>query len=263
MADILEQIIAAKRAEIKEVKETMKVSDFESTPFFERIGKSLKQALGKSKSPQVIAEFKRKSPSVGIINSDAKVQQVVRGYEKAGAIAVSVLTNKEFFDGDYEDLKQARQVSEMPILRKDFIVDELQIYATKSLGADVVLLIAEALTEKETFELAKLAKELNLEVLLEIHSESQLGKINEYVDFVGVNNRDLSTFEVSIDHSLHLADKIPEQVIKISESGLSNPKDVQTLYNHGFKGFLIGGYFMQQIDPVVAATEFIQSLRKK
>ncbi len=261
MSDILKRILTAKRAEIEESRKKIKISDFESTPFFNRVGKSLKQNLKSSKTPQIIAEFKRKSPSAGHINEDAKVQQVIRGYEKAGAAAVSVLTNEEFFGGSYDDLKHARQVTELPVLRKDFIIDELQLYASKSLGADIILLIAEALSEKELLQLAKTAKDINLEVLLEIHSESQLDKINEFVDFVGVNNRDLTTFEVNIDHSLKLANKIPSEFLKISESGLNTPEEVQQLFQAGYNGFLIGGYFMEQTDPIEAASEFIAQLK--
>ncbi len=261
MSDILQKIVNAKREEVNEAKKEVKITDFESMPFFGRIGKSLKSTLLHADEPMVIAEFKRRSPSAGDINKHAKVQQIVRGYEKAGAAAISVLTNEEFFGGSYEDLKQARQITEMPILRKDFIVDELQVYATKSLGADIILLIAEALTKEEIAQFAETAKNINLEVLLEIHSEEQLDKLNDYVDFVGVNNRNLKNFDVSIQNSLELADKIPDQFIKISESGLSQPDDVKTLYRTGYQGFLIGGYFMEATDPVARATDFIKAIQ--
>lgn len=261
MSDILNRILAAKKAEIEQIKEEVKPSDFENLPFFERVGKSLKANLSKATTPQIIAEFKRQSPSAGVINEHSKVQQVVKGYEKAGAAAVSVLTNEEFFGGTEEDLKQARQITEIPLLRKDFIVDEIQLYISKSLGADVILLIAEALSKQEIYQFAKKAKEINLEVLLELHSAEQLDKINEFVDFVGVNNRNLDTFEVNLEHSISLAKQIPAEFIKISESGISSPQVVADLYEQGFKGFLIGGYFMQHQDPVLSATDFIKQLK--
>ena len=257
--NILDKIIANKRKEIEQAKQFCSIAQLERTKYFSRDTISLKQSLKNSTKPGIIAEFKRKSPSKGIINDYVKVKEVTKGYCEAGAAGLSVLTDEMFFGGKAEDLHQAR-INNIPILRKDFMVDEYQIFEAKAWGADVILLIAEALTKEEVLTLAKLAKSINLDVLMEIHSEDQLAKMNPYLDIVGVNNRNLKTFEVSIQTSIDLFTKIPDDFVKISESGISSVENIKTLYEIGFKGFLIGENFMKTEVPGIACKSFINKL---
>jgi len=182
---------------------------------------------------------------------------------QGGASALSVLTDTEFFGGKNEDLTTARKFNYCPILRKDFIIDEYQIVEAKSIGADAILLIAAVLPSERLKELARFAKSLGLEVLMEVHSGDELkSHLNEHLDVVGVNNRDLKTFKVNIDTSINLAEAIPDQFVKISESGINNPDSVVKLMSHGFQGFLIGEYFMSHARPGAACAEFIQKIKK-
>ena len=262
MSDILKRILTNTKSEVSTLKKTIKISELEASPFFNRRGKSLKNALLQAQQPGIIAEFKRKSPSAGPIHQNASVQSIVRGYVNAGVAGISVLTDEQFFGGKIEDLRQARQITETPILRKDFIIDEFQLYEAKAYGADVVLLIAEALEKDELEKLAEKAKEIGLEVLCEVHSSNQLDKLNEFVDIVGVNNRNLSSFDVSLDTSIDLLKQLPADVAKISESGFENAEDVKRLHEQGFHGFLIGSYFMSQEEPAETAAEFIGAVER-
>jgi indole-3-glycerol phosphate synthase len=207
----------------------------------------LKKYLNRDDLRGVIAEIKRKSPSKGMLNEHISVEKLALGYMQAGASALSILTDQRFFGGTSKDLTTARRLNYCPILRKDFIVDEYQIIEAKSIGADVVLLIAAALTPQETKSLTGLAHSLGLEVLLE-------------VDLVGVNNRDLATFAVAIETSQRLAERIPESMTKISESGISSPEAVRRLREYGYKGFLIGEAFMQTASPDAACRAFVEAL---
>lgn len=254
--NILEKITIHKRKEVEERKVSLPVSSLEQSMYMERTIFSLKNKLA-SQDFGIIAEHKRQSPSKGIINPNVNVEAVVEGYVKAGATGCSVLTDEEFFGGSNADLVHARQQVEAPILRKEFIIDEYQLVEAKAMGADVILLIAECLSKEELKHLANFAKQLGLEVLMEIHSESQLEKLTDDVDIVGVNNRNLETFEVSIETSLKLISKIPDSVVKISESGISDPLSVRLLNQAGYKGFLIGEHFMKQEDPAKACKDFI------
>jgi indole-3-glycerol phosphate synthase len=222
---------------------------------------SLKQSLLQEDASGIIAEFKRKSPSKGWINENAEVQNVVDDYKTYGATGISVLTDENYFGGLLDDLLEARRIFEGPILRKDFIIDEYQIVEAKSYGADVILLIASCLDKQEVKRLSSVARELGLEVLLEIHDESELGHISEAVDLVGVNNRNLKTLQVDIQTSLRLSTQIPPEKIKISESGISSVDDILLLKQHGFKGFLIGENFMKEPDPGLAFEEFVNALK--
>jgi len=260
--DILEKIVAHKISEVEKQKTLVTVKMLEEIPTFHRTPFSLKKQLLKENSSGIIAEFKRKSPSKGIINDQVTAPEVTQGYQNAGASGVSILTDYHFFGGNSEDLKSSRQILDIPILRKEFIIDEYQIIEAKALGADVILLIAECLEEKQIKHFTKLARSLDMEVLLELHSAEQLAKITEWPDMIGVNNRNLATFQVSIENSLLLAEHLPEHVIKISESGLSNPQSIQELKKAGFKGFLIGENFMAQPKPGLACAEFIQKILK-
>lgn len=257
---ILDKIIAEKYREVEAQKAIMPVSKLERAEIFGRKTISLKESLVKPGSSGIIAEFKRKSPSKGIINDKVKVDEVTSGYAHAGASGLSVLTDRPFFGGALVDLIAARQVNRIPILRKDFMVDEYQIIEAKAMGADVILLIAAALELEQIKRLAICAKSLGLEILFEIHAREELDKIVDEVDMVGVNNRNLKDFKVDIEHSLKLAEELPEKFVKVSESGIDNVETINYLKKHGFKGFLIGENFMKQHDPGKACEEFIRKL---
>lgn len=262
--DILEQIVAKKRKEIKERKAIIDESFLRFLSHdFDRKCYSLKENLLAPDATGIIAEFKKKSPSKGWINKDASVALTVIGYKVGGASGVSILTDEEFFGGEIEDLGAARAIDEIPLLRKDFMLDEIQILEAKAYGADVILLIAACLDPKEVKTLAAFAKNLGLEVLLEIHNEKELGHICDEVDMVGVNNRNLKTFEVDINNALQLINKIPTSKPAIAESGISDAETIVTLRKAGFKGFLIGETFMKQADPAIAFAQFVQQLKAK
>ncbi|WP_103327204.1 indole-3-glycerol phosphate synthase TrpC [Bacteroidetes bacterium endosymbiont of Geopemphigus sp.] len=258
----LEKIIATKKKKIAEDRQKYPVQTLEKSPYFQRRCYSLCRKL-KESTTGIIAEFKRASPSKGIINDKVSVEEVAKGYEQAGASGMSVLTDRTYFNGQDQDLIGARRSVCLPLLRKDFIIDEYQIIAAKSLGADLILLIAEALSKKKLEELAHLARELGLEVLMELHSEKELDKVNEDLNLIGINNRDLKTFSVDIERSAELVKKLPERFIKISESGLSDPSRIVYLQQEGFKGFLIGENFMQSADPGKSCEEFIKKINGK
>ncbi|MBI33999.1 MAG: indole-3-glycerol phosphate synthase [Flavobacteriales bacterium] len=255
---ILDQINANKRKEIEASKKLVSISELEGSVFFHRKCTSLKEAILKNSG--IIAEFKRKSPSKGIINDIVKPSEVAKGYSDAGVSAISCLTDTDYFGGTFQDLMDARNVVDIPVLRKDFMLDEYQLIEAKSIGADVILLIASSLSIKETHQLSKSAKDLGLNVLLEIHDNDELDHINEYCDAVGVNNRNLKTFEVNIDVSKRLSNQIPDDFIKVSESGISSIDAIQELKTYGFTGFLIGENFMKTENPGKACKDFIKNL---
>ncbi len=211
----------------------------------------------------IIAEFKRRSPSKGVINTAAEVEKVSIGYMQAGASGLSILTDHQFFGGDNNDLQEARKFNYCPILRKDFIIDEYQVIEAKSIGADTILLIARILEQKKIVQLASLAQCLGMEVLLEVHEDGELDKLCEEVNIVGVNNRNLKTFETSVDTSKDLESKIPSDFLKISESGIHSADTILDLQSHGFEGFLVGERFMQSGHPERACREFINALKQK
>lgn len=259
--DILEKIVAHKRKEVDELKDLYPTKLLEKSTYFEGTPVSLKEYLRNPEKSGIIAEFKRKSPSKGLINGHASVEQTSIGYMQAGASGLSILTDKEFFGGNSEDLKVARSFNYCPILRKDFIIDEYQIVEAKSIGADVILLIAAALNAEEVKNLGAFAKKLGLEVLLEVHNREELvGSLNDHADLIGVNNRNLKTFETSVEVSKSLAKEIPDSFVKISESGISDPETISELKGFGFEGFLIGETFMATGRPEKTAREFIKKL---
>ncbi len=255
--DILQKIINYKKPLLEQQKRQIPIEALQMRPYFKRKSLSLSNGLIKPDSSGIIAEFKRRSPSKPAINLTADVQQVTTGYQQAGAAALSVLTDTHFFGGKNLDIEQIRDFIEIPILRKDFIFDTYQVYEAKSIGADAILLIAEVLSKDEILKLGKTAHELELEVLLEIHSTSQLDKLNPYINVLGINNRNLITFEVSIDNSIQITGKLPDNVIKISESGIRSPEDIKRLRAYGFQGFLIGESFMKTPAPEQACRDFI------
>ncbi len=258
--NILDKIIAHKRKELASFSGLISVKDLEKRKTFNREIISLSEFLIDKNKTGIIAEFKRKSPSRGIINSEVSVVEVTSGYFREGASGVSVLTDNHFFGGSSADLLLARGNSIFPILRKDFIIDEYQIVESKALGADAILLIAAALTRQEILNLARSARSLGLEVLLELHDQAELNKINRYINIVGVNNRNLKTFEVDTDISVKIADKIPAGFLKISESGITSLQTIRSLKDAGYDGFLMGEKFMATPDPVKAFSEFVKDL---
>lgn len=260
--NILDKIVAHKQKEVAESKSLVPVKRLEQSIYFETRVVSMKQYVTDPEKTGIIAEFKRESPSKGLINGTAEVEQTSIGYMQAGASALSILTDKEFFGGKNEDLTLARKFNFCPILRKDFVIDEYQIIEAKSIGADCILLIAAVLDPSRLEELARFAKQLGLEVLMEVHDKEELERsLNDYLDLVGVNNRNLKTFDVSLDTSLSLVDTIPSQFIKISESGISDPATLGKLKGAGFDGFLIGENFMKSSRPHQAAYNFMNEFR--
>lgn len=258
--DILETIIADKKQEVQLQKQKVPVAGLEDSPLFKRQTISLREWLAESSTGGIIAEFKRKSPSRGMINEKADPVKISKGYVLAGASGLSVLTDTKYFAGSREDLVRIREANQCPILRKDFMIDEYQVLEARSWGADVILLIAAVLEKDEVRNLSALAHSLGLEVLLEVHQESELDVLNENIDIVGVNNRDLKRMHTDVSTSLAMSEKIPADFLKISESGISDPGTILTLKEYGYRGFLIGEYFMQQTDPGNACRDLIESL---
>ncbi len=266
MATILDTIIANKQVEIDLAKAQVSVKTLESSGFFAKSTNSLKTSLLNPASSGIIAEFKRQSPSKGLINGSLSPAFVTKGYVDAGAACLSVLTDAKFFGGSTADFLEARKTNPaIPMLRKDFIIDEYQILEAKSMGADVILLIAANLSTQQVLTLAQFTKSLGMETLLEVHDEHELNaSINHYIDVVGVNNRNLKNFaEQNINASIELASKIPPQFIKISESCISQPATIVELKNLGYKGFLIGETFMKTSDPGEHLKQFINLTNKK
>lgn len=258
--DILSQIVTDKRKEVDLKKSLIPVSQLEKSVLFERQPVSLFHALRNS-TTGIIAEHKRRSPSKSVINQSLNVQDVAEGYKNAGVCGMSVLTDGKYFGGSLDDLLLARAAVEIPLLRKEFIIDEYQILEAKAHGADVILLIAAILDKKEIKRFSELAKSLHLEVLLEVHNEEELYKsIMPSLDMLGVNNRNLKTFEVSLETSKTLSKLIPDDFVKVSESGISNVEAILDLKPYGYQGFLIGENFMRTEDPGAAARKFIEGL---
>ncbi|WP_348668491.1 indole-3-glycerol phosphate synthase TrpC [uncultured Polaribacter sp.] len=260
---ILDKIIAFKKTEIAKIKAEVAIKKLVESPNFARTVLSLKKSLLEVGSTGIIAEFKRQSPSKGIINDTSTIVDVTNGYLNANVAAQSILTDTSFFGGSMADLMEARVINQQkPILRKDFIVDAFQIVEAKAIGADAILLIASCLKAAELKNYGQLAIDLGLEVLYEVHTQEDLDKINDLDNkIIGINNRNLNTFEVDIENSIKLADQIPDTCIKISESGISDPKIIMGLKEFGFQGFLIGECFMNTENPGEACQEFISQIR--
>ena len=252
--NILEKIVARKRVEVALAKQIKSIADLEKEELFSRTSTSLADVLRSTSSPRIISEFKRKSPSKGVINGAVTPEIVTADYVAAGAAALSVLTDIDFFGGSFDDFLRARNANpQIPMLRKDFIVDEYQLFEARSIGADIILLIAACLEPSEVKTLSEKAKDLGLEVLLEVHNAEELAQsLCDTVDIVGVNNRNLKTFETSIQTSIELSAQIPDSFVKISESGLSDAETIIELFSYGYKGFLIGETFMKTTNPGAA-----------
>lgn len=258
--DILEKIVTQKKKEVALKKSLIPVKQLEASTLFNRKTVSLSNALRESDSG-IIAEFKRRSPSKSVINSISLIQEVAQAYETAGVCGMSVLTDNHFFGGGLEDLLLARATINIPLLRKEFIIDEYQLIEAKAHGADVILLIAAILTRDEIKTFSELARQLQLEVLLEVHDESELNHaLMPGLSMIGVNNRNLKNFEVSLETSRMLASRIPDEFVKVSESGLTQTSAIISLRQEGYEGFLIGESFMASQDPGKSATNFIKDL---
>ena len=257
---ILDKIVADKHKEVDVKKELIPIGILEQTPFFDRETISLASKLQNS-STGIIAEFKRRSPSKSIINETAKVDDVAIGYENAGVCGISVLTNGKYFGGSLDDLLIARASCNLPLLRKEFVIDEYQIIEAKAFGADAILLIAAILTPQEIKQFSELANSLNLDILLEVHNEEELHKsIMPSLDMLGVNNRNLKTFKVSTQISKDLSSLIPNEFVKVSESGISSVDAIKELKPYGYQGFLIGENFMKTDNPGASAKVFINKI---
>ena len=258
--NILEKIAVQKRTEVDSAKQRNSLRDLERMPLFSRPTFSLKESL-ESSSTGIITEFKRRSPSRPDIHLNALVTEIVPAYEEAGASGISILTDNTFFGGENKDVEQGRDLTSLPILRKDFILDEYQIVETKAMGADVLLLIAAILSPLEIKQFTSTAQSLGLEVLLEVHSQEELLRnLHPNINLIGVNNRNLKTFEVDLENSKRILAEIPAEFPKIAESGLRQVSTVKELKSYGFNGFLMGENFMKEKEPGAAAKSFVQSL---
>ena len=254
---ILDTIIKNKKKEITQSKKLVSLNELRDQEYYKRKCHSFADAI--MKGTGIISEFKRKSPSKGLINGAVTVSEVVSGYEKANVSAVSVLTDTKFFGGTFNDVLLAREAIEIPILRKDFMVDEYQLHEAKAMGADVILLIASALSVSQSNELASAAKSLGLNVFLEIHNEEELAHYGKNIDVVGINNRDLKTFTIDIENSIRLSKSLPNDVPKVAESGISNTETLLKMKSEGFDGFLIGENFMRSKNPGMSCKDFINT----
>ena len=260
---ILDKIVRDKKLEVDKLSSNSSIKELEGSRLFSRQCISLKDSILNS-SGGIICEFKRRSPSNNNINYKSNISEVVKGYQKAGAAGLSILTNKQYFDGDIQDILEIRDITSIPILRKEFIISEYQIIEAKSIGSDAILLIASILSKEEIKNYSSLAKDIGLEVLFEIHDAEELEKISgENIDIIGVNNRNLDTLEIDIQNSVDLYSKIPNSFVKISESGISEVESILKLREVGYQGFLIGENFMRTDDPFESAYNFIKEVENE
>ena len=260
---ILDKIVRDKKLEVDKLSSNSSIKELESSSLFSRKCISLKDSILKS-SGGIICEFKRRSPSNNDINYKSNISEVVKGYQKAGAAGLSILTDKQYFDGDIQDILEIRDISSIPILRKEFIISEYQIIEAKSIGSDAILLIASILSKEEIKNYSSLAKDIGLEVLFEIHNAEELEKMSgDNIDIIGVNNRNLDTLEIDLQNSVNLYSKIPNSFVKISESGISKVESILKLREVGYQGFLIGENFMKTDDPFESANNFIKEVENE
>ncbi|MBO7067368.1 MAG: indole-3-glycerol phosphate synthase TrpC [Bacteroidaceae bacterium] len=263
MKDILDEIVAWKRHEVEQQKDALPKGELYAA--VEKMmadgiaDRSMSKALN-ADAHGIIAEFKRKSPSKGWIKEEGKPEIIPPSYEQNGATALSILTDERFFGGSMEFLKTARPLVSIPILRKDFIIDEYQLFQARQIGADAVLLIAADLKKNEVKSLTSLAHNLKLEVLLEMHSLEELDYAELDVDMLGINNRNLGTFHTDVQNSFSMISRLPQDKVKVSESGINNPEIIRMLREVGYRGFLMGEYFMKQDNPGQALSDFISLL---
>lgn len=258
--NILDKIIKDKRKEVILKQSVIPIKQLKKSRLFERETNSLSKSLTQSKTG-IIAEHKRRSPSKSVINHNLNVHDVALGYQNAGVSGMSVLTDSKYFGGSLDDLLIARASCELPLLRKEFVIDEYQIFEAKAFGADAILLIAAILTRNEILNFSSRAKNLGMDVLLEVHNaEELLNSLCQTIDMIGVNNRNLKTFSVDLETSKALGGLIPNDFVKVSESGISDIASIKDLKTYGFQGFLIGENFMKTDDPGYNAAQFIKTL---
>lgn len=258
--NILDKIVAHKKLEVEQQALKFPIEKLKESSYFQRSKSSMKDILQSGQTAGIIAEFKRKSPSKGWIHQDANVVEIAKGYQNGGVSMMSCLTDESFFGGSTKDFESARKNFRGPILRKDFIISAYQVYESKAMGADVILLIAAILTKDQVVELTDLAHRLGMEVLMEFHNRKEIEVYYDEVDAVGINNRDLTDFSVSLLSSIDLKKYFDADVLMISESGLDHPGIVSDLHQYGFRGFLMGEYFMKSDDPGTAAAEFVKDV---
>lgn len=261
--NILDKITARKKEEVALAKNRVTIQQLENYPQYSKKTPSFCENILTEGSNGIIAEFKRKSPSKGDIHAGAKVEDIVLGYEKAGVAGISILTDQDFFGGCNNDLIHGRELVKLPIIRKEFIIDPYQIHEAKAIGASAILLIGAILNQTEAQQLAALANSLGMEVLFEIHDEAELNLLNNHVQMVGINNRNLKTFEVDLEQSMRLASQLPNGLIPIAESGIGSAADYFRLKTAGFKGFLMGEYFMKHPNPAAACMAFSKIVQEK
>jgi indole-3-glycerol phosphate synthase len=257
---ILDQIIARKYLEVEKNKASRPVSVLEKSGFLSEKPRSLMKALLRERSPGIISEFKRRSPSRGIINGSASAGEVSAGYAAAGSSAISVLTNMEFFGGSVSDLEEVRRSVDCPILCKDFIIDEYQVIEARSSGADAVLLISDINTADRLDRLYRFTLSLGMEVLFEVHKKECLQSVPQDAAIIGINSRNLTSFTVSIDHALEMAALLPQNIVKVAESGIRSVDDYFVLKKAGFNAFLVGEYFMNSPSPALTCKAFIENI---
>jgi indole-3-glycerol phosphate synthase len=260
--NILDRIVETKKAEVAAAKRDFPLSRLRDSAYYHAISPSVSKMLQAAENSRVIAEFKRQSPSKGLINGISDPVDVARGYALQGAAAVSVLTDQQYFGGSLQDFDRVRKAINIPLLRKDFIIDSYQIHESKSHGADIVLLIAAILSPAQVAELAQEARSLGMEVLLELHAEDELKHVCTEANLVGVNNRNLKSFEVNIEHSIRMQQMLPAGVLKIAESGIHSTTIAAQLLQNGFDGLLMGEYFMKQPQPAEAFSIFVNQLKE-
>lgn len=259
---ILEKIVSTKKEEVASAKRLFPQSALLDSPLYHAPKHSIRDVISSGKTTGVITEFKRRSPSKGWINEHADAVRVATGYADHGAAAVSVLTDTVYFGGKLEDLAQVRRSISIPILRKDFTIDAYQLHEAKAYGADIILLIAAVLSPAQVKELTQEAHAIGLEVLLELHEESELHHLCAETDLVGINNRNLRNFEVDIEHSIRMQAQLPEHIIRVAESGIHSPAVAASLLSSGFHSLLMGEYFMKQSDPAMAFATFVKQLKQ-
>ena len=266
MKDILDDIMEYKKIEVEQQKQNLppaelyrRVEQMKADASL-RPRRSMSRALASSDTG-IIAEFKRRSPSKGWINESASLERIAGGYALNGASALSVLTDEKYFGGNLDFLRTVASMVDIPVLRKDFIIDEYQLFQAYEVGADAVLLIASCLSRESCRALASKAHELGMEVLLEIHSADELGHLDCGADMVGVNNRNLGTFHTDVNNSFALAELLPKDSVLVSESGISDPKTICRLQDAGYSGFLIGETFMKTADPAESLLRFVDEIR--
>lgn len=255
MNSILDQIIENKRKEVSQLKTRIRYQDFENMAFFNTPCRSIKNVL-QEKSFGIIAEYKRKSPSAGIINNRLTLSEIANLYEQNEMAAISILTDQAYFGGSNEDVIMVRKNNTIPILRKEFIVDEIQLFESKAIGSDAILLIAEVLSKQEINQFTTIAKSIGLEVILELHEPIMIDKIDPQVDLIGVNNRNLKRQQTVLQTSFNLLPYLPANILKISESGIRSKSELIALKNAGFSGALIGESILKNDEKRALISQF-------